>query len=86
MNMIEKMARAIAIKCNLDPDAISPKTKEAGHEIPEWHFFTAAATGVLTALLEPTEGMVDAGFAVNDGAYETVTTFTAMIQAALDGK
>jgi hypothetical protein len=50
---VERVARAIAKGCNLDPDAISPKAAEAGHTIPEWMFFTQAAHLAIAALRQP---------------------------------
>lgn len=41
------MARLIAKGCNLDPDAVSPRSRKKGHSIPEWMFFTAAAELIL---------------------------------------
>lgn len=58
MTMKERIARAIAKGCNLDPDAISPRAAERGNTIPEWMFFGPATQLVLQELLTPTEGMV----------------------------
>lgn len=44
-----EVSRAIAKGCNLDPDADSPKAKEAGHLIPEWMFFGVAASNAIRA-------------------------------------
>lgn len=53
-------------------------------------FWTAEglADAVLDALMEPTEGMVDAGTARDDGADQTnaLGVFRAMIQAAKEGE
>lgn len=51
--MIERVARAIATGCRLDPDEISPKAAEAGHEIPEWMFFVPAAREAVAAIRKP---------------------------------
>lgn len=51
--VIERVARAIAVGCNLDPDAISPKAALAGHTIPEWMFFRDAAFHALAAIRSP---------------------------------
>ncbi len=47
---IKDIASLIAKGCNLDPDAISPKAAENGHEIPEWMFFTEAAKFVIDGI------------------------------------
>ncbi len=48
---VERVARAIATGCRLDPDAASPKAEEAGHSIPEWMFFVPAAKLAIKATL-----------------------------------
>lgn len=50
-DLLEKCARAIAVGCGLDPNAISPKAAAAGHQIPEWRFFVPAANAALTAVM-----------------------------------
>lgn len=90
----ELLARAIAKACNLDPDAISPKMAKNGHIIPEWMFFLPAATAVLTALLEPSDIMVDCASVafegeqlagpLSNGRLPSENIFRAAIQAALD--
>lgn len=67
-NMVEKVARAIAEGCNLDPDAISPKAAAAGHQIPEWHFFVPAAHKAIRAMREPTADMLKVWQAMIDAA------------------
>ncbi|MES3042652.1 hypothetical protein [Sphingomonas faeni] len=78
--MIEKMARAICIAAGAKPDdsksGMDPWSKV-------WTSYIPHARAALTAMLEPSEAMVDVGNqCLNDGSSSSV--FDAMIQAALD--
>lgn len=85
MNMREKMARAIHALDHQDDtaawDDLEPYMRD--------HYLNQAAAA-LDALLEPTRGMVAAGGAQDDDVTEemvgAVEHWTAMIQAAKDGK
>jgi hypothetical protein len=60
---VERVARAIAKACGLDPDGASPKAAKAGHSIPEWMFFTPAARAAMAATLELTAEAMRAAYA-----------------------
>lgn len=51
IELVERVARAIARGCNLNPDAISPKAAKHGHQIPEWFFFIAAAKEAIEEII-----------------------------------
>jgi hypothetical protein len=51
----EKVARAIAVEYNLDPDATSPRAARDGHLIPEWMFFLPAARAAEASLRQLAE-------------------------------
>lgn len=78
MTMIEKMARAM---WESHPNH-APWDLRVIDTVP----YMIYAKRALHVLLEPSDRMVDAGFEINDGPFETNIVFKAMVQAALDEK
>ena len=74
MNMREKIARALA-------KAHDYREHDEVGNAPAWRLFENDADAVLDALMEPTEGMVEAGHTDFGGG-----NYYDMIQAARDGK
>lgn len=87
MGMREMMARAMAIKAGINP-AVAVVTARGKEGNGYWTYMTLA-DAALDALMEPTEGMVDAGLdnGSNDQLVESPReTFIRMIRAAKEGK
>ena len=90
MDMIEKMARAIAVNLGVDPDMWHFTLSEA--PLLGWQQFEGTVKDVLEALRAPTEAMSDAGSHAYHEARgwrgdpvatsECNTVFQAMIDAA----
>jgi len=93
MNMIEKIARAIALehfKRKWQPSHLPLDAQAKFKANVYWKTFEPAAKAVLEALKEPTEGMIMEG-SIDPGAWGVDDQYTkecyqSMIQAALDGK
>jgi len=90
MMMIERMARAIWDDREKHQNERCRQSWERGSELAR-QFAMDHARAALTALLEPSEGMVDAGLKEcwgdwNADMQEVKTIFAAAIQAALDEK
>lgn len=93
---IERAARALCVLAGNEPDALEPGTCPYADERQVvdgqctngdpgffvWRLYVDQAVAVLTAIREPSEGMVEAGRwpAEDDGP---VACWTAMIDAAL---
>lgn len=57
MTDLERLARAICVDDNRDPDAIHPP----GLGVPQWQHHVRAARAVVAALREPSEAMLGNG-------------------------
>lgn len=57
MSDLERLARAICVDDNRDPDAIHPP----GLGVPQWQHHVRAARAVVAALREPSKAMLAAG-------------------------
>lgn len=103
MTMLERVARALCVADGFDPDEDwrqvpgGPFAEVAipDEERPRWTRYRNAARAAITALMEPDEGMVEAGGSApgavsemdEDGAtiYPAVV-YRAMLKAALEGE
>ena len=68
MDMIERVARAIAVNFGVDPDA--PHFTLSESTLLAWQQFEGAAKDVLEAMRGPSEAMGDAGGLIIDKALE----------------
>lgn len=86
MNMREKIAKALAHCDGMHPDAVSNDEEE----LPIWTTYLDVADAVLDALMSPSANMIDEGIDADDNSFDgltqVATIFTAMIQAAKEGK
>lgn len=96
MSMKEKMARAMCKAKGYGPDTIwrdhvpthigDGRTVQQEISYPWWQKYLLEADAALDALMEPTEGMIDAGYAEHPDGYMNKETWCAMIRAIKDGK
>ncbi len=92
MSMREKMARGICARMGHNPDAAGYGTDQDGNQIhfPLWHLCLPLVDGALDALMEPTEGMMNAAVTDYNGAMvmdaRVRNCFRSAILAAKDGK
>lgn len=90
MTKIEEVARAICCPSGCE---WAPCLHDGDGEEPTAVRSVYLARAAIAALMEPSEGMIEAGFAADDVAYRTAgqgehatpqAMFRAMLQAALD--
>ncbi|WP_417733141.1 hypothetical protein [Rosistilla oblonga] len=95
MSMIEKMARAIWKCCEDEYTFDDAKAGNDGNGDAAYHFTIGQAKAALSAIKNPTDGMIDVGLDRGDWNQEINTreqreeasdVFAAMIEAAEDGK
>lgn len=81
MTMREKIARAMATERGIHPDAY-----HMGHpeKLQEWRLWLPYVDVALDALMEPTEGMMEA--ALNKLDYDRDEIWDVFIKAAREGK
>lgn len=75
MKMVEKISRQMCLEAGYSPDTIM------SNDGPRWLYYVPNAQAALRALEVPTEGMVEAGQAV-DGTITAKDVWSAMIAAA----
>ena len=78
--MIERVARALAIADGMHPEAVS----NGEDAVPVWTLYVDDARAAIEAMREPTDVMVDAGYAVT--VDDETEVWQAMIDAALSQK
>jgi len=86
MTMLEKIARAMCVEGGYDPDDTMP------NDGPRWRYYEPLARAGLTAILEPSEGVILAALNASEDYFigDEITAkgfrigLKAMIRAALE--
>jgi uncharacterized protein with von Willebrand factor type A (vWA) domain len=81
MNMIEQVARAICVAHSDDPDRFDAVWQELA-----WVQYEDHAKAAMSAMQEPTEGMMDRMDQMLDVGADCNAVWSATVQAALDEK
>jgi hypothetical protein len=82
MDMVERVARALAVADGMHPEAVSNDEDQ----VPVWTLYVDDARAAIEAMREPTEAMVGSGAdhdAEGGGTGNPIAIYTAMIDAAL---